>query len=164
VNIREARPGDGAAIATIHRENSAYYVGLAPDLFRPPDETGLADFMEPGADANTSTSLFIVAENDGEIVGCLYAELLYPDASARFQSNSDLSEVRLFIHAVGVAHGHQRRGIATGLVEAAEAWGRERDATLALCDTWIGSPVSIPFWERKMGYVRRSVRLRKPLP
>ena len=163
MNIREARPGDGAAIARIHRENSAYYVGLAPDLFRTPDEGGLAEFLEPGSEANTATSLVIVAENEDEIVGCLYAELLHPDASARFQSNSDLSEVRLFIHAVGVVHGQWRRGVASALVEAAEAWGRERDATVALCDTWMDSPVSIPFWERKLGYVRRSVRLRKPL-
>jgi GNAT superfamily N-acetyltransferase len=162
VYIREARPGDGAAIAAVHRENSAYYVGLAPDLFRPPDETGLAESLRPGSSADTSASLFIVAENDEEIVGYLYAELVYPDASARFQSNSDLSAVRLFIHAVGVLQRQWRQGIASALVEAAEAWGRERDATLALCDTWIASPVSIPFWER-MGYLRRSVRLRKPL-
>ena len=34
IRVRRAVPGDGAAIARIHHESSAYYVGLAPDLFR----------------------------------------------------------------------------------------------------------------------------------
>jgi GNAT superfamily N-acetyltransferase len=56
-----------------------------------------------------------------------------------------------------------RRGVATALVETAEAWGRERGATVALCDTWTESPVSLPFWEEHMRYEGRSLRLRKRL-
>jgi GNAT superfamily N-acetyltransferase len=58
---------------------------------------------------------------------------------------------------------HWRSGIATALVGAAETWAAERGATVALCDTWPASPVSFPFWERRMGYETRSVRLRKRL-
>ena len=50
-----------------------------------------------------------------------------------------------------------------GLVAAAEAWGRDRGATVAFCDTWIGSPVSLPFWEERLKYAGRSLRLRKRL-
>ena len=128
-----------------------------------PDEDGLVDFLEPTPDDNSPTSLLIVAESDDEIVGLLYAELIVPVNEDRFQSPSDMSEVRLFIHALSVLQRHWRRGVATALVEAAEAWGRERDATVALCDTWVGSPVSVPFWERRMNYMPRSVRLRKRL-
>jgi hypothetical protein len=32
-----------------------------------------------------------------------------------------------------------------------------------ICETWIDSPLSKPFWERRMGYERRAVVLRKPL-
>ncbi len=163
MNVREAIPGDGAGIARIHRENSAYYVSLAPALFRVPDEDGLDDFADPGPNDNTPTTILTVADLDGEIVGYLYAELVSPDESARFQAGSDLSEVRLFIQALGVSEKHWRRGIATALVEAAESWGADRGATVALCDTWPESPVSMPFWEQRMGYNRRSVRLRKRL-
>ncbi len=30
-------------------------------------------------------------------------------------------------------------------MEAAEAWGRERGAGLVVLDTWIDSPLSVPF-------------------
>jgi hypothetical protein len=40
---------------------------------------------------------------------------------------------------------------------------RERRATIAVCDTYIGSPISISFWEEKMGYERRGVIVRKSL-
>jgi GNAT superfamily N-acetyltransferase len=147
----------------VHRDSAAYYVGLAPDLFRMPDEDGLVDFLEPTPDDNSPTSLLIVAESDDEIVGLLYAELIIPGNEDRFQSPSDMSEVRLFIHALSVLQRYWRRGVATALVETAEAWGRERDAAVALCDTWVGSPVSVPFWERRMSYMPRAVRLRKRL-
>jgi GNAT superfamily N-acetyltransferase len=161
--IRRGRPGDGEAIARIHRESSAYYADQAPGLFNRPDEEGLAEFLEPGPGDNTETSLLLVAEVDGEVVGSLYATLLAPDETASFQSPSDLAETRLFVDALAVLQEHWRRGIATALVDAAEGWGRERGATVALCDVWHESPVSLPFWEGRMGYARRSVRMRKRL-
>jgi GNAT superfamily N-acetyltransferase len=75
----------------------------------------------------------------------------------------DLSEVRLFINFVGTADAYKRQGVATKIVQAAEEWGRERSAVVALCDTFIDSPVSVPFWERRMGYERRAIIFRKRL-
>jgi hypothetical protein len=46
VAIREARAEDAAGIAQLSRENSRYYVQLAPELFRLPDEEGLVEFIE----------------------------------------------------------------------------------------------------------------------
>lgn len=46
VVVREFRAGDGAALAAMIRENGAYYAGLAPDIFREPDEDGLVEFRE----------------------------------------------------------------------------------------------------------------------
>jgi len=163
VLVRHGRPGDGAAIARIHRENSAYYAELAPDLFRAPDAGGLAEFLQPSPADNSDTNLLIVAELDGEVVGVLEAAFLEPDESARYQSVSDLGESRLFINALGVLREQWRHGVATALVDSAEEWGRGRGATVSLCDTWHESPVSAPFWERRRGYARRSVRMRKRL-
>lgn len=163
MKIREALPTDGAAIASIFREGSAYYVGLAPHLFQMPDEDGFLDFITPGPEDNSATSLYIVAEVNGQVVGQLYAELISPTDSDRFQGNADLAEVRLFIHGLSVQRDHWRQGVATALVEAAEAWGRERGAVVALCDTWPDSPVSRPFWEKKMNYRSRKVQFRKLL-
>ena len=69
----------------------------------------------------------------------------------------------LFVNAVLTATAFRRRGVATRLVERAEEWGREQGADVALLDTWADSPVSVPFWERRMGYGRRSIVFRKRL-
>jgi len=161
--VRKARPGDGPALAELSLENTAYYAELLPGDFRVPDEEGLAEFMEPGPEENTETALALVAELDGELAGYLEAQLQPPLESARYQSAPEFGETRLFVNYVGTRRKFWRRGVATSLVEAAEEWGRERGATVAACDTHLESPVSLPFWEQRMGYGRRSVRLRKRL-
>jgi GNAT superfamily N-acetyltransferase len=144
-------------------ENTAYYLSLAPGAFRVPDEEGLVEFLEPDPDANTETRLSLVAEVEGEVAGYLEAELLPPLESARYQSVPYLAHPRLWINSVGTLQAYWRRGIATELVTAAERWGEARGAVLAMCDTWLGSPVSLPFWEAGMGYERRAVILQKRL-
>jgi GNAT superfamily N-acetyltransferase len=64
---------------------------------------------------------------------------------------------------VGTADAYKRQGVATKLVQAAEDWGRKRGAVVAICDTFIDSPLSVPFWERRMGYKRRAIIFRKRL-
>lgn len=155
--------GDGQAIALMTLENTAYYLSLAPDSFRVPDEEGFVEFLEPGPDANTETTLALIAEIEGEVAGYLEAHMLPPLDSARYQSVAYLTHHRLWINYVGTFQKYWRRGVASALVIAAEAWGKERGAVLSMCDTWLGSPVSLPFWEARMGYERRAVILQKPL-
>jgi GNAT superfamily N-acetyltransferase len=113
--------------------------------------------------ANGESEIALVAEIDGQVVGYLEARLEPPMEDARFQSNPDLGETRLFINYLVTAQAFWRRGVGTRLVKAAEEWGRSRGAAVAVCDTHVDSPVSIPFWEERMGYRRRAVILRKPL-
>ena len=54
-------------------------------------------------------------------------------------------------------------GVGTRLVQAAEAWGRDHGATIAETWTYPPSPLSVPFWEQRMAYEKRSVNLRKRL-
>lgn len=136
---------------------------LAAHDFRVPDEHGFAEFCEPGPEENTETALALVAEVDGELAGYLEAQLLPPLESARYQILPDLGVKRLLINSVGTSRRFWRRGVASRLVEAAEEWGRARGAAVAICDTYHGSPVSLPFWEERMGYERRSIAFRKPL-
>jgi GNAT superfamily N-acetyltransferase len=163
VYVREARPGDGDAIAQMHIENAAYYHSLSPESFRLPHEDGLSAFVEPTREANSETRLELVAEVDGNVAGHLAAHLIEPDEAARFQMVRYLASRRLWIDSLGTLQRCWRRGVGSVLVEAAEAWGRERGAVVSMCDTWLGSPVSLPFWESRMGYDRRAVILEKPL-
>jgi GNAT superfamily N-acetyltransferase len=104
----------------------------------------------------------LVAEIDGEVVGYLGARLDDPLKSARYQTDPTLGELRLFINALVTARAHWRRGAGSALVEAAEAWGRERGATLAVMDTYAESPVSVPFWQGR-GYRTHALIMRKRL-
>ena len=162
ITVRAARPGDGHGIMRCHRDSARYYVELAPDLFREPDEDGQLEFVEPKGEL-PDEYLELVAELDGEIAGHLEARLEPPLDSARFQIVSEVGETRLFINALATAEAFKRHGVATALVEAAEEWGREHGATTAFLDTWVDSPSSVPFWEDRMGYERRSIIFRKPL-
>jgi GNAT superfamily N-acetyltransferase len=99
---------------------------------------------------------------DGELVGLLEAMLEPPDESARFQMLPDHARTRLFINLLAVHSRAWRRGVGRALVDAAESWARERGATVSRLETYLDSPVSLPFWEG-VGYRRRSVKLFKPL-
>jgi GNAT superfamily N-acetyltransferase len=68
-----------------------------------------------------------------------------------------------WLSVVAVADDHRRQGVGTILMEAAEEWGRQRGAVVAATDTNLHSPLSVPFYEDRMGYLRQAVILRKTL-
>ena len=164
VVIREFRDGDGAGIARMILENGAYHADLAPDYFRRPDEDGLVELVESDSEWRASPdNLCRVAEIEGEVAGYLEASIKPAMDTARWQSQRDLGAPRLHINFVGTADRFKRSGVGTCLVEAAEEWGRERGAVAAICDTYIDSPLSVPFWEKRMNYTRRAIVFRKEL-
>jgi GNAT superfamily N-acetyltransferase len=75
----------------------------------------------------------------------------------------NLGEVRIYVDALGVAQAHRRRGVGTRLMGAIERWARERGAVWVMLDTYAASPLSVPFYERGMGYRRRSIVFEKRL-
>jgi GNAT superfamily N-acetyltransferase len=164
VEVRAARSGDGARLARIWLDNAGYYVGLFPDDFREPDEAGLVDWFETLlARPRVESELPLVAVANGTVAAFVYARLTEPDEHANRQMLSDYPHRRVHVGALGTADVFQRRGLATQLVESVEAWARERGARAISAETYLDSPVSIPFWERRMGYRRRSVKFTKRL-
>jgi len=129
VTVRAARPGDGRAIGPLSHDSASYYRELAPDDFRLPDVAGQAEWLDSFLPADGEREIALVAEIDGDVVGYLEARLEEPLDSARFQTNPELAERRLFVNALLTARSHWRRGVGSALVEAAETWGRERGAT-----------------------------------
>jgi GNAT superfamily N-acetyltransferase len=63
--------------------------------------------------------------------------------------------------ALIVEHGIWHRGAGAALLKAAESRGRERGAEIVRLDTYAHSPVSVPFYEERMGYTRRSIVFQK---
>jgi GNAT superfamily N-acetyltransferase len=163
ITVREARLGDGEALTRIHGNMAAYYADLAPNHFRTPVLDGFAEELDVEMESTDHTTLHLVAEVDGEVVGALVARLLPPEDGAERQIAPDLGETRLRIDYVATDAAHRRHGVGSRLVEGAETWGRDSGATVAETWTYHRSPLSMPFWEQRMGYEERSVNLRKPL-
>jgi len=97
------------------------------------------------------------------MVGFLEALIQGPVESADQQLVHEVRVRRLAVNALGVERSSWRKGVGTELMRAAERWGRERGATLSVLDTYVDSPVSVPFYEDRMGYRRRSIRFVKRL-
>ena len=164
VEVRSAQPGDGAALARVWLDNARYYVGLFPHDFRMPDEAGLGEWFEAQlARPRSASELHLVAAVNGSVGAFAYARLTEPDQHASRQMLADHPYPRVHVEALGTADAFQRRGLATSLVEAVEAWARKKGARVISAETYLESPVSIPFWEQRMGYRRRSVKLTKRL-
>ena len=161
--VRPARPGDGAAIAQVWLSAAAYYADLDPAHFQVPRAEGLAQGWEDELGQEDLASLRLVAEADGSVIGWLSARIEMPEAGAAIQLTREHGWTRLVVDALIVDRGHWRQGAGTALLEAAEAWGRDRGAQVARLDTYAHSPVSVPFYEDRMGYQRRSIVFQKQL-
>lgn len=168
VTVRAARLGDGGQIARAWLSAAAYYADLDPEHFQLPHTEGLAESWDSQIGQGTADSLQLVAELNGRVVGWLAARVEPPEKNAAVQLTREHGWTRLAVDALIVDHGQWRRGAGAALLEAAEAWGRAHGAQVVRLDTYADSPVSVPFYEDRMGYQRRSIifqkRLRSPDP
>ena len=164
VEVRAARPGDGAALARIWLDNARYYVGLFPDDFRMPETAALDEWFEKHlAQPQRETEVHLVAVVDGTVGAFAYARLTEPNEDASRQMLADYPQRRAHVEALGTADSLQRQGLATALVEAIEEWARSKGARSITATTYQESPVSIPFWEKRMAYRPVGVTLKKRL-
>jgi GNAT superfamily N-acetyltransferase len=165
VQIRPPLPGDGEGMARVWLSAGAYYASLDPALFQVPSTDGLAESFEAdiGATSESTDVLRLVAEQNGQVAGWLTARLAQPAASAAHQLVRELGWIRLMVDALVVDQAQWRHGTGTALLEAAESWGRDRGASMVRLDTYVHSPVSVPFYERHMGYQRRSIHFAREL-
>ena len=161
--IRHARPGDGEAIARTWLSAGHYYASLDPQHFQVPREEGLAALWDDDIRQGNADSLYLVAEISGRVTGSLTAHLELPEPDAASQLTRDQGRTRLAIDALMVMQENWRRGVGATLLQAAESWGRARGAEFVRLDTYADSPVSVPFYERRMGYHRRAIVFEKPI-
>jgi hypothetical protein len=66
ITVRDARPGDGDALARIHGEMGAYYAALAAAHFRVPDVDGFAAEIDAALRTSDEKAPHLVAELDDE--------------------------------------------------------------------------------------------------
>lgn len=142
-----------------------FYVEVDDHDFQLPDEDGLVEWFEAGVEAMRSDPdlALLVDEVGDDVAGWVGARLVTPVADAQWQLQRELAETRLIIDAVAVAAEHRGSGSGADLVLAAERWGRERGALIAVADGNWASGLVPRFYEARLGYRRRSVSLRKAL-
>ncbi len=164
ITIRPRQPGDGAGLARAWLDAGRYYAELAPDTFQVPAEAGLVEHLERGSPPNAEPDdLRVVAEVGGRVIGAASGRIERPMESARYQLQREFSQTRLVVDAVVVEEAYRRQGVGARLMAVLEDWGREQGATVSMLDTYPESALSLPFFQERMGYVRRSIRLWKRL-
>ena len=162
--VRAARPGDGAGCAEVWADAGRHLQELDPELGREPDSDGLAGWFEQQlAEDRPDSALWLVAIRDGQLTGFVSGAVEPPPATARWQLQRDLAAPRLVVGALVVRGDHRRSGVGTALMTAIEEAGRDLGAAVVLLDTNLRSPLSVPFYEQRMGYARRAVIFRKRL-
>jgi GNAT superfamily N-acetyltransferase len=162
--LRPARPGDGDDLARGWIEIARYYAALDPQAYQVPAADGLAAWFETLLGRPRSEErIWLVAEVAGRVVGNVEARLEPPVDSAPRQLLRHLGERRVVVDALGVEELYRRRGVASRLMQAVEGWARERGASLVSLETDIASPLSTPFYERRMAYQKRAVIFQKRL-
>jgi GNAT superfamily N-acetyltransferase len=162
-SVRIVRPGDGAGIARVCLDAAAYYAELDPENYKIPPAHGLAELIDSQIGLSGDRTLGLVAEVDDRLVGWLSARLELPDQNADQQFVREPDWTRLMVDELFVEREQWRKGIGTMLLEAAESWGRARGAQAVRLDTYAQGPVSVPFYEKHMGYRRRSIIFQKRL-
>jgi GNAT superfamily N-acetyltransferase len=162
--VRPAQPGHGTGLAQGWLDAGSYYAALDPELFQVPASEGLVEWMEERlARPRSPDTIWLVAEVDGQAVGDIHARLDRPMPDAGRQLVREVGQLRVFVNALAVQAAYRRRGVGTRLLEAVEGWGRQLGATLISLDTFIDSPLSVPFYQRRMGYQRRAIIFQKRL-
>ena len=142
-----------------------FYVDIDAEDFQVPAEDGLVEWLESGIEAMEADRdlALLVAEVGDEVVGWVSARLVTPACDAQWQLQREYATTRLILDAVAVSEEHRSAGAGLELVAAAEEWGRERGAVVAVADGNWASGIVERFYEGRLGYRRRSVSLRKPL-
>lgn len=163
--IRASRPGDGVACASLWREIGSLFAAMNPHTFQVPAEEGLAEWFEEihAAYRGDDDKVLLVADVDGALVGTLTASLLEPLGTAARQVQTDLGRRRLHVGNLAVRGTHRRGGVGSALMRAAEEWGRSRGAEVMILETETNNPMSVPFYERQMGFSAEAVIFRKEI-
>jgi len=120
------------SIHLINRANTSLLARIADDVF---DDDIQHDLL--AAYVSDPRHAMMVAEEDGLVVGQIRGNVhLQPDRAPD-----------LYIDNLGTAPSHQRRGIATQLIQALVAWGETQGCTYVWLGTETDNASGISFYE-----------------
>ena len=163
VQVRQVEPGDGEGCARAWLDAARYYVDMDPESFQVPAEAGLAEWFEDQHAKTSPDLLTLAATVAGQVAGFVVAEFQPAMADGDRQLVKAAVLPRVYVGALVVADRYRRAGVGTALMTAVEQWAADRGAAMVSLDTNLRSPLSVPFYEDRMGYFRHGVIFRKLL-
>jgi ribosomal protein S18 acetylase RimI-like enzyme len=147
VTIRPAVPADAEGIARTFLESAEYHACLDPERYSVPKlETIVTRYREGQQHPQSGEQgITLVAELNGEIVGFVDARL--------FQPQDPMHQSMTFCHVseIAVRRQQQSQGVGGQLMQAAQDWGRQQGAELALLEYHAANQRAGLFYQR-MGY------------
>lgn len=156
--IRAATIEDADAMADVYISSARHHAALDPEFYTVPDREAVVRHLREALGLGDSAKVVrLVAEVDGMVVGSAEVELRSPSTASMLRPARAAS--------VGMAVLEDRRGAGIGsrLMEAAEAWARERGATLMMLDASATNVDALRFYQQRHGYQLRGVLLTKQL-
>ena len=155
--IRVTRPDDVSRIADIYVSMARHHAALDAVEYRVPEREAVVARFAGELDAADEADLHLVAEVDGVVVGSLdaFTRPRPPAGSMRAARRSATT-------GIAVDEGWRGRGIGTALMDAAEAWARERGLDALELDVADPNGDARRLYER-LGYGLVAHTLVKPL-
>lgn len=121
--IRRAVTADLGAVSALLEEGDELHRNALPWLFRRIDGQSLTGFLEAYV-TKTDHAMFVAFAADGSLAGVLYMFIRQP-SRAPIVRPALVAEIDSLV----VGSSYRRRGIGTGLVEAALRWAKDCGAT-----------------------------------
>ncbi len=160
VTVRPAEAGDRAALRELLLDLHEHHARLLPERLTTMRDPAMP-FCEElearlGRLAGGGGANLIVAELDGELVGCAEVYLRQSDPGAPV-----VPRVYGYLQSLMVAEPARDAGVGSALLSAAEGWARRRGASELLVDAWDCPGGPAPFYEGQ-GYstLRRTLARR----
>lgn len=150
--VRRATAADAAAISALNADVQGAHAQALPWRFKLP---GSGTFTPAAVSKlmDDPDNRLLIAENAGEPAGYAYAQI------CRFAETAhSYAYDMVYLHHISVRPEHRRKGVATALIEAVRAAGKEAGIDLLALDVWSFNDAARAFFERH-GFCRYNERM-----
>ena len=156
VIVRAARPEEFERLCRLYEELDSFHRDSRPDIFFKPEGSPRSrDHIAGLLDGASSTIL--VAERVGEILG--FAVLLQKETQAIAVRRP---EIYVEVEELVVTARHRLKGIGRALLQAAEAWTRERGVIAMRIGVWDFNHAARALYQSE-GFETQTLRMAKQL-